>query len=537
MKTKVCDKRRRHGRGATKNPLLGGLGLARLASAGVCRLFTHKAGIHRRRPERGFSWAQSPPDSKPPCRASRGSRTLAYFPVCFLDAPERRPGVSPWRSGVDLRAPFAACGPQARRPRAGQSNDREPARQPQFPRGHHTNKDRVIIFDTTLRDGEQSPGASMTLEEKLEVADLLDEMGVDIIEAGLSDRLRRRFRSVSAIAKRVKNATVAGLARAGAARTSTAAPRRVRHARRPRIHTFISTSPLHMKYKLQMEPEGAGDGRPRPVTRARNLVEDVEWSAEDGTRTEHRLPVPLRRGRDQGRRDDDQHSRHGRLRDAGGIRGACSARVRERVPNADKAIFSVHCHNDLGLAVANSLAGRRAAARGRSNARSTASASAPATPRSKRSSWRCARAPTCCPTTPTSTTTMLTRASKLVSARHLLPGAVQQGDRRPERLRARERHPPGRHAEERADLRDHDAGERRRVEDLAGHGQAFGPPRLPREAEGAGLRRSARTRSRTPSSASRISPTARRSSTTRTSRRWSTTRSATARRPHQASRR
>ena len=99
------------------------------------------------------------------------------------------------------------------------------------------------------------------------------------------------------------------------------------------------------------------------VTRARNHTDDVEWSAEDATRTEHRFPLPLRRGRDQGRRHHDQHPRHRRLHGAGGVLRRCSRRVRERVPNSDKAIFSVHCHNDLGLAVANSLAGVRAGAR------------------------------------------------------------------------------------------------------------------------------------------------------------------------------
>ena len=112
-----------------------------------------------------------------------------------------------------------------------------------------SNKDRVIIFDTTLRDGEQSPGATMTFEEKLEVADLLDALGVDVIEAGFPIASDGDFEAVTAIAKRVKSATVAGLARA-AAKDIDRCAEAVRHAARPRIHTFISTSPLHMKYKL-----------------------------------------------------------------------------------------------------------------------------------------------------------------------------------------------------------------------------------------------------------------------------------------------
>src|SRR3954471_13666905 len=146
-------------------------------------------------------------------------------------------------------------------------------------------QDAVVIFDTTLRDGEQCPGATMTLEEKLEIADLLDEMGVDIIEAGFPIASNGDFEAVREIAGRIKNATVAGLARAGSADIDRAGEA-VRHARRPRMHTFLSTSPVHMKYKLQKEPEAVLQMVIGSVARARNLVDDVEWSAEDGTRTE-----------------------------------------------------------------------------------------------------------------------------------------------------------------------------------------------------------------------------------------------------------
>ncbi|HSP25618.1 MAG TPA: 2-isopropylmalate synthase, partial [Saliniramus sp.] len=145
--------------------------------------------------------------------------------------------------------------------------------------------DRVLIFDTTLRDGEQCPGATMTLEEKLEIADLLDTMGVDIIEAGFPIASIGDFEAVAEIARRVKRATVAGLSRA-AHKDIDRAAEAVRHAVRPRIHTFISTSPVHMKFKLQLEPDAVLDLVVSSVTRARNHVEDVEWSAEDGTRTE-----------------------------------------------------------------------------------------------------------------------------------------------------------------------------------------------------------------------------------------------------------
>lgn len=224
-----------------------------------------------------------------------------------------------------------------------------------------SNKDRVIIFDTTLRDGEQSPGATMTFEEKLEVADLLDALGVDVIEAGFPIASEGDFEAVTAIAKRVKRATVAGLARA-AAKDIDRCGEAVRHAVRPRIHTFISTSPLHMKYKLQKDPSEVLDMITAQCTRARNLVDDVEWSAEDGTRTEidflcRSVELAIKAGATTinipdtvGYTVPEEYEYIFRT-------------VRERVPNSDKAIFSVHCHNDLGLAVANTLAGLAGGAR------------------------------------------------------------------------------------------------------------------------------------------------------------------------------
>ncbi len=224
-----------------------------------------------------------------------------------------------------------------------------------------SNSNRVIIFDTTLRDGEQSPGATMTFEEKLEVADLLDALGVDVIEAGFPIASEGDFEAVSAIAKRVKRASVAGLARA-AIRDIDRCGEAVRHAVRPRIHTFISTSPLHMKYKLQKDPEEVLAMITAQCARARNLVDDVEWSAEDGTRTEidflcRAVELAIKAGATTinipdtvGYTVPEEYERIFRT-------------VRERVPNSDKAIFSVHCHNDLGLAVANTLAGLNGGAR------------------------------------------------------------------------------------------------------------------------------------------------------------------------------
>lgn len=219
----------------------------------------------------------------------------------------------------------------------------------------HSEKDRVIIFDTTLRDGEQSPGASMTLEEKIQVAETLDAMGVDVIEAGFPIASNGDFEAVTEIAKVIKNATVCGLARAGA-KDIDRAGETIRHAKRGRIHTFISTSPVHMKHKLQMQPEQVYEAVIASITRARNHTDDVEWSCEDGTRTEidflcRCVEAAIKAG-----------ARTINIPDTVGYAvpeeyGALFRTVRERVPNSDQAIFSVHCHDDLGLAVANSLAG------------------------------------------------------------------------------------------------------------------------------------------------------------------------------------
>jgi 2-isopropylmalate synthase len=222
-------------------------------------------------------------------------------------------------------------------------------------------EDRVIIFDTTLRDGEQSPGATMTHEEKLEVAELLDQMGVDVIEAGFPIASEGDFDAVHEIAKRARNAVVCGLSRAAPNDIDRCAEA-IRPAQRRRIHTFISTSPVHMKWKLQVEPERVFEMVVAQVTRARNYTDDVEWSAEDGTRTE----------RDFLCRCVEAAINAGattiNIPDTVGYTVpeeyfALFRMLRERVPNSDKARFSVHCHNDLGMAVANSLAGILAGAR------------------------------------------------------------------------------------------------------------------------------------------------------------------------------
>ncbi|MEM6683533.1 MAG: 2-isopropylmalate synthase [Pseudomonadota bacterium] len=215
--------------------------------------------------------------------------------------------------------------------------------------------DHIRIFDTTMRDGEQSPGASMNLEEKLRIAEALEALGVDIIEAGFAIASEGDFQAVKAVAEQCKSATVASLARAAAADIDRAGEA-VKNALNPRIHTFIATSPVHMKHKLNMRENAVIEHIHDSVSRARNLVADVEWSAEDSTRSDidflcHAVETAINAGATTinlpdtvGYATPDEY-------------GAMFAQVIERVPNSDKAIFSTHCHNDLGLAVANSLAG------------------------------------------------------------------------------------------------------------------------------------------------------------------------------------
>src|SRR5690242_6749599 len=222
-------------------------------------------------------------------------------------------------------------------------------------------KDRVIIFDTTLRDGEQCPGATMTFEEKLEVAEMLDDMGVDVIEAGFPITSEGDFQAVSEIARRSKNSVIAGLSRAHPKDIDRCAEA-VKFARRGRVHTVIATSPLHMRVKLNMTPEEVLELSIANVTRARNQIDDVEWSAEDATRSEmdylcRIVEAVIKAGATTvnipdtvGYTTPEEYERFMRT-------------LIERVPNSDKAVFSVHCHNDLGMAVANSLAGLAGGAR------------------------------------------------------------------------------------------------------------------------------------------------------------------------------
>lgn len=215
--------------------------------------------------------------------------------------------------------------------------------------------DKIIIFDTTLRDGEQSPGASMTRDEKLRIARQLERLKVDVIEAGFAASSNGDFEAVQAIANAIKDSTICSLARANdrdIARSAEA----LKGANRARIHTFIATSPLHMEKKLRMSPDQVFEQAIQAVRFARNLCGDVEFSAEDGSRSEidflcRVFEAVIREGATTinvpdtvGYAVPEQY-------------GEFIRTLRERIPNSDKAIWSVHCHNDLGMAVANSLAG------------------------------------------------------------------------------------------------------------------------------------------------------------------------------------
>jgi len=214
--------------------------------------------------------------------------------------------------------------------------------------------DRLIIFDTTLRDGEQSPGASMTQEEKIRIAKALERLGVDIIEAGFPAASPGDFAAVKSVAQIISDCTVCGLARALESDIDRAGEA-LRDAKAPRIHTFLATSPIHMERKLRMSPDQVVEQAVKAVRHARNYTDDVEFSPEDAGRSEFDflcrvLEAVISAG-----------ARTVNIPDTVGYNlpnqfGDLVRRLRERVPNADQAVFSVHCHNDLGLAVANSLA-------------------------------------------------------------------------------------------------------------------------------------------------------------------------------------
>ena len=214
-------------------------------------------------------------------------------------------------------------------------------------------KEKLIIFDTTMRDGEQSPGASMTKEEKLRIARQLERMRVDVIEAGFPAASDGDFASVKAVAAAIRDSTVCGLARANENDVRRCGEA-VKGAKSPRVHTFIATSPIHMEKKLRMEPSQVIEQAVKSVKWAREYTSNVEFSPEDAGRSDidflcRILEQVIAAGATTINVPDTvgytlpEHF------------GALMRQLRERIPNSDKAVWSVHCHNDLGLAVANSL--------------------------------------------------------------------------------------------------------------------------------------------------------------------------------------
>ncbi len=214
-------------------------------------------------------------------------------------------------------------------------------------------KDKLVIFDTTLRDGEQSPGASMTKDEKVRIAKMLEKMNVDVIEAGFAIASPGDFESVKSVAEAVKDSTICSLARAVQPDIQRAGEA-LKGANSGRIHTFIATSPIHMKYKLQAEPDAVLEQAVKAVKMARNLTGDVEFSCEDASRSEFDFLCRIIEA------TIDAGAGTINLPDTVGYGepneyGSMFSRLIQAIPNSDKAIFSTHCHNDLGLAVSNSL--------------------------------------------------------------------------------------------------------------------------------------------------------------------------------------
>lgn len=215
------------------------------------------------------------------------------------------------------------------------------------------NKQHLVIFDTTLRDGEQSPGASMTREEKIRIATVLEKMRVDVIEAGFAMASQGDFEAVKAVAEVIKDSRICSLSRANS-RDIERAGEALKPANASRIHTFIATSPIHMKYKLKMQPDEVVERAVAAVKQARHYTDDVEFSCEDASRSDFDflcriIEEAIRAG--AGTINIPDTVGYGEPAQFGRMIGE----LRNNIANADQAVFSVHCHNDLGLAVANSL--------------------------------------------------------------------------------------------------------------------------------------------------------------------------------------
>ena len=383
--------------------------------------------------------------------------------------------------------------------------------------------DKLIIFDTTLRDGEQSPGASMTSDEKLRIARQLERLKVDVIEAGFAASSNGDFEAVQAIANTIKDSTICSLSRANDRDISRAAEA-LKGANRARIHTFIATSPLHMEKKLRMTPDQVFEQAKLSVRFARNLVADIEFSPEDGYRSDMDfLCRVLEAVINEGATTINVPDTVGYA--VPELYGNFIKTLRERIPNSDKAIWSVHCHNDLGMAVANSLAGVKIGGarqvectiNGLGERAGNCSLEEIVMAVKTRRDYFGLEVGI--------DTTHIVRGQPHGQPDHRFRGAAQQGRGGCQCLCPRLRHSPGRRAQGARHLRDH-ARRRRgleRQQDRAG--QAQRPQRLQAAPAGAGRRSwTAKPRSTPPLPASRNWPTARARSSTRTSWRWSATR-------------
>ena len=334
--------------------------------------------------------------------------------------------------------------------------------------------DHVVFFDTTLRDGEQSPGCSMTTQEKLTMAHALEDLGVDIIEAGFAMASEGDFAAIATITQAVRKPRIASLARAKAEDIEMAA-RAIQFADRARIHVFLASSDLHLEYKLKMSRQQALDQTAESVRLARSFVDDVEFSPEDATRSDRDFLVEMVRvAVEAGATTINMPDTVGYTTPE--EYGQMFREVRERVPaiDAEGVILSSHCHDDLGLAVANSLAAiqRRRAPGGVHHQRHRRTGRQRRPGRDCRSAL-CARRP-------------LRRLQQHQAGEslphqpgagpdHHLPPLAQQGHGGRQRLCARVGHSPARHAGQPAVLRDHDSRAGGRGQDAPGAGQALRP--------------------------------------------------------------
>ena len=343
----------------------------------------------------------------------------------------------------------------------------------------------VLIFDTTLRDGEQAPGNSLTPEEKLRLARQLDALGVDIIEAGFPAASEGDYRSVREIAAEVRRPVIAALARCTEGDIDLAGEA-LSAAERGRIHVFVSTSDLHMREKLRLTRDEVVERARAAVRRARQFTDDVEFSCEDASRTDPDfLCRVVQAAIEEGATTINLPDTVGYAMPA--EYGAMFRDVLARVPGADRVTLSAHCHDDLGLAVANSLAAIAAGARQvectvngigeRAGNAALEEIVIAAQVRGAALQFRCNVEPR-----------EIYRTSQLLSLPHRRLPPAQQGHRRPQRVRPRGGHPPARHAPERADLRDHPARDGGHPALDPGPRQALGPARAGAALPRAGLR-------------------------------------------------